>query len=343
MHRIFVLLIGLVGIADSSYAQLAIPGAGDDKFGLLLGGKSITVSTGEAKLGFNWTNDPHLTADDDCKQFMRGTPEYTACILASVDKSQNFVDINIGITGEKGKRSLFSGGHITPGMEFGITATRRFEKKSSNHGGFTDLYGGFVASTKPLTVATIGPDQSSSMDDGVEKVLGGNAGVNFFMRENFGVGFGASVKRGFSTPGVQKAASVCEVKASGINENGHPIQITDCNDGYVGPLPDQWVESFRIDVMRIFTRVKTDPATKKNSAVVTVGLIGSFNVSHRSDTPAIYNIAFGPTLHPKGVPHKVLLATVFGFSDITDAQDKGKTLRDKFGVKVYFGVPLTGF
>jgi hypothetical protein len=71
--------------------------------------------------------------------------------------------------------------------------------------------------------------------------------------------------------------------------------------------------------------------------------MGSFNVSARTATSPVLNVAFGPTLHPKGVRHKVLLAIVFGISDMTDAGDKGKTLRDKFGVKLYFGVPLTGF
>jgi hypothetical protein len=151
------------------------------------------------------------------------------------------------------------------------------------------------------------------------------------------------VKHASNTPGTDKPSSLCQITATGTNEDANTIQVAKCDDGFVGPLPDQWVESFRIDAIKNFTRIKTDPKTKEVTAVATFGVVGSFNVAHRTDVDPILNIAFGPTLHPKGVPHKVLLAVLFAFSDITDAKDKGKTLHDKFGVKLYFGIPLTAF
>jgi hypothetical protein len=343
MSRLSLSLLVVCWAASPAFAQLAIPGAGEDKFGLLLGGQSITVSTSDAKLGFNWTNDPHLNADNDCRRFQRGTEAYRQCVLKSVDVSQTFVDLNAAVTGEKGKRALFSEGDITPGFEFGITVTRRFESTAANHGGYTDVYGGFIAKTQPISVATIAAAQASTLEDESTSEAGFTTGVNFFPRENFGIGLGASVKRASNTPGTDKPSNLCQITASGTNEAGNTIQVAKCDDGFVGPLPDQWVESVRVDVMKNFTRTKTDPKTKEVTAVATLGLIGSINVTHRTDTDPIFNVAFGPTLHPKGVPHKVLLAVLLAFSDITDARDKGKTLQDKFGVKLYFGIPLTAF
>ena len=333
----------LVSAARSAAAQLAIPGAGEDRFGLLLAGQTISVTTGDARLAFNWTNDPHLTADDSCRQFQRGTPQYRDCLFRSVDTSQTFIDLTAGISGQKGERSLFANGTITPGYDLGVAVTRRLESASAHHGGYTDVYAGVIATSRPLTFATITPSGSATVADASERTVGLTTGVNFFLRENFAVGIGGGVKRAWSTPGLQKAMNVCTSTASGTTAAGQIVQVSTCDDGYTGPLADQWIDSVRLDVLKNFTRTKMDPASGDIVAVATVGVIGSVNVNHRTGTAAVYNLAVGPTLHPKGVPHKVLLAAVFGFADVSDAANQGKTLRDKFGVQLYFGVPLTGF
>jgi hypothetical protein len=341
MRHHVIITLGLLTLcaARPAHGQISLPGAGEDKFSLFDGGRAITVTTSDAKVSVNWTNDPKSVLDDSCKTRVRGTPAYLTCIADAADTPTTFIEVNAAITGEKGKRTIFSDGGFTPGYELGFLVTRRIERGGA--GGYKDIYGGATVSSKPLTVGTFVPDGISSLDDASERKVGMTAGVNFFIRENFGIGFGGTAGRAFSTTGLQKPVSLCTHTNAGIDKDGKTIQSSKCDDGFIGPLSDDGVGTLRIDVMKNFTRVKTTDG--KTEPTATVGLIGTFNAAFRTGTATSYNVAFGPTLHPKGVPHKVLLALVLGLTDLTDASNQGKAFRDKFAATLYFGIPLTGF
>ena len=329
--------------ATPALAQITIPGAGEDKFGLVAAGRAIWVTTAETKVGFSWTNDPKLTSANDCRGISYGTPEYRACLLKSVDTSLTLYEVNAAITGEKGQRTFFSEGGFTPGVEVGALVKRRSEKTGAGTtGGFTDYYAGVTASTKPLSVATFSPTGVSGLDGAAEKRVGATAGVNVFIRENFGIGFGGSGARVWSSTGVQKPSMLCTTTNAGLDQDGKPVHASKCEEGYIGPLSDQSIGSFRVELLRNFTRVKTNDQGVAE-ATATIGIIASANVALRSGASATYNFAAGPTLHPKGVPHKVILAVLFGVNDITDSGHQDKTFRNKFSARLFFGIPVTGF
>jgi hypothetical protein len=164
--------------------------------------------------------------------------------------------------------------------------------------------------------------------------------VNRFFKEHFALGAGANVTRALSTPGTRSAISLCDT-TTGVNSDGHTIEASDCEDGFVAPLADQWVRSLRGEVMYNFNRFGGTASSP--TPVLTLGLIGSINVTYRTDSPTMGNLAFGPVLHPKGVPHKALIAVVMKYSDITNAATGAKTIRERFGAVLWFGIPLTNF
>lgn len=179
-----------------------------------------------------------------------------------------------------------------------------------------------------------------TIDDAAEKKISGGGGVNHFFKEHFALGIGANITRALSTPGTRTAITLCDTR-TGAGKDNQVIEASDCADGFVSPLADQWVRTVRGDAMYNFNRFGGTASSP--TPVVTLGLIGSLNVTYRTDTPTMANLAFGPVLHPKGVPHKALTALVVKFSDITNAATGNKTVRERFGAVLWFGIPLTNF
>jgi hypothetical protein len=338
IRQSFLVTCALLVFPIAAAAQIAIPGAGEDKFGLLSGGRAVTVTTTDSKIALSWSNDPKATADDDCKGKGRGTPAYHQCVEALIVKPRTFLDASVGIVGDKGKKSIFAGGTFAPGLDLGFTIRHQIEDPSPTHGGYTEFFAGVTAATRPLSVATFAHD-ATTIDDRSERSFGLTGGVNKFLRENLGVGAGLSVKRALGSPGLQKPVSLCTIRQADTTSDAQVVQATKCDDGFIAPLSDQWVASYRLDLLKNFTTSKV----VDGSAVESFGIVASFNVAKRTDTDAVISVAAGPTLHPKGAPHKVLAAILFGLSDITDAAKTGRKLKDKFSATLYFGIPLKGF
>ena len=146
--------------------------------------------------------------------------------------------------------------------------------------------------------------------------------------------------RALSTPGTRDPITICDT-TSAAGADGHIIEASDCQDGFVAPMADQWIRTLRGDVPYNFDRVKRTAGGPQ--PVVTFGMIGSINVAYRTDRPTTGNVAFGPVLHPKGIPNKALLALMIKISDITNAATGEKTWRERTGAVLWFGIPLTGF
>jgi hypothetical protein len=247
-------------------------------------------------------------------------------------------DFKAGVTGEKGKGAILSKGILKPGASFSMAAVYRHEPDSTK--GYTDFYGTVSGSLTQLHVANLPSAGAASIDDATEKKVGVGIGANRFFNEHFAVGAGINVTRAVSTPGTRTPISLCDTTA-GTGSDGHAIEASDCEDGFVAPLANQWVRTVRGEVMYNFNRFGNTASSP--TPVVTLGLIGSLNVTYRTDTARTANLAFGPVLHPKGIPHKALLALVMKYSDITNAETGNKTARQRFGAVLWFGIPLTNF
>jgi hypothetical protein len=318
-------------------AQLVIPGAGEDKFGLIDGGyRTVTVTTADDAVSFNWSTKKYKTKGE-CNGLTDHSPELVACLMSLRDEPLS-MDFALGVTGEKGKGAILSKGLFNPGATFKMAVNYRLEPSPTD--GYTDFYGTFSTSITQLHIASMPEGGMATIDDGAEKKFGFSGGVNRFFNEHFGVGGAATVTRALSTPGLRDPITICDtVTAPGAED--HVIEASDCQDGFVAPMADQWIRTLRGDVLYNFDRVKRTPAGPK--AVVTFGMIGSVNVAYRTGTPTTGNIAFGPVLHPKGIPNKAILALVVKLSDVTNAITGEKTWKERTGAVLWFGIPLTGF
>jgi hypothetical protein len=336
-----------VGATDG-YGQLAIPGAGQDKFGLIGGARSVTISSSDDGAALFWTTAKYKTAGE-CNQLPPHSPELFECLDTLTNAPWSY-EFSIGLAGEKGKSSIASKGLFTPGFSTSASAKYRWERPRTK--GYYDFYGTFSVITNPLWIATFpvaAADVSAaapagtaaSIERGLEKRIGGAGGVNRFFNEHFALGGAVTLTRALSTPGERKPISLCQTLASSAAANGQIVEASQCHDGFVGPLASQWVNTYRLDALYNFSRYGLGERGRP-VPVATFGLMASAQVSRRTDTPVSGNVAFGPVLHPKGVPHKALLALVFKVSDVTGALDD-RTLQQRFSAALWFGIPLTGF
>lgn len=325
----------LLLISAVASAQLVIPGAGNDKFGLIDGDRTLSISTADDGVQLNWSTAKYKTKED-CNASEPHSEELFKCLDTLVDKSWSF-GLSFGITGEKGKGVLVSKGLFNPGASLSATFNDRLERDR----GYFDFYGNFTASTNPLHVATLPDTGDATISDDAEKKVGFSGGVNRFFNEHFGIGGSGTVTRAISSPGTRTPISLCDTQA-GTGASGHLIEASDCEDGFLAPLADQWVRTLRVDVLYNFNRYGLG-STDAPVPVATLGVIGSANVSWRTNTATTTNIAFGPVLHPKGIPHKALLALVLKLSDVTNVMKSEKPLKTRFGATLWFGIPLKGF
>jgi hypothetical protein len=338
MRLTSLFVVASVMSAGVAHAQLAIPGAGEDKFGLIEGARSLTVTTADDGVTFNWTSAKYTTRGE-CVRL----PPHSEALFKCLDSLTNApfsYNVSAGITGEKGKGAILSKGLFTPGASVAAGFNYRDERPSRH--GYIDFYGSVSATVKQLKSASFPPAvASASIDDDAEKTVGFSGGVNRFFSEHFAIGGGGTVKHAVSTPGLQDPISLCET-TSATNADGKTIAANDCADGYLAPLLDQWVRTIRVDALYNFNRYGLgddgDPVP-----VATVGLIASANVAYRTKTPTTGNLAFGPVLHPKGIPRKALLALIFKVSDVTNAVTGQKKWKERVGATLWFGIPLSGF
>jgi hypothetical protein len=331
----FTWIVLLLLSPAAAQAQLTIPSAGNEKFGITGRDNSISVSTAEDGVTLSWSTAKYRTKGD-CSQHAPSSPELFQCLNTLSNQPWSF-GFTFGITGEKGKGSLLSKGLFTPGASLGFSASYRQEQTT----GYLDYYAAISAATHPLKVATFSETGDATIGNDLEKKIGVAGGVNKFFNEHFGVGGSVSVTRALSTPGERTTISLCETQ-SGAGGEGKTIQAGDCVDGFVAPLADQWVNVVRIETLYNFNRYaqgdKNEPVP-----IATFGVIASANVTSRTGGPRTVNLAFGPVLHPKGVPHKALVALILKVSDVTEAAPDPKPLRQRFGAVLWFGIPLTGF
>jgi hypothetical protein len=326
--------------ASHVHAQFTIPGAGYDKFGLIAGDRSVTVSTTDAGVALFWTTARYRT-QGDCDGFPPKSAELFDC-LATLTSSPWTYEFSIGLAGEKSKSSIASKGLFTPGVSSSAGVKYRWERPNTT--GYYDFYGGFSFVTNPLYVAsfpTSGAETDAWIDRDLEKRIGGAGGVNRFFNEHFGLGGAVTLTRALSTPGERKPISLCTMKASSPDIDGQLVEASECHNGFVAPLADQWVNTFRLDALYNFNRYGLGQQGRP-VPVATFGVIGSVQVSRRTETPTVANISFGPVLHPNGVPHRALLALVIKVADVTNALDD-RSLSQRFSAALWFGIPLTGF
>ena len=335
MRTAIVVMVLALAAVHQAAAQITVPGAGEDKFGLIAANDSVVLSTADDAVTLNWSTEGKYRTMGDCIGLRPNSDELRECMETRLSNTPLVFNFSLGVTGEKGKGKLLSKGLLNPGVTFSGGFNYRIEDAA----GYYDIYGSAGASLTQLKVATLPAAGAASIDATAEKKFTASGGLNRFFNEHFAVGGSLSLTRALTTPGLNEAISLCKTTV-GIAADGGLIEASDCNDGYLGPLPDQWVRSLRFDTLYNFNRYGWKDGNAV--AVATLGVIASASIAGRTGTPATGNIAFGPVLHPKGIPHKALVALVIKYSDITNAVTGTKTKRERLGAVLWFGIPLKG-
>lgn len=311
--------------AAPAAAQLAIPGAEKGRISILGAGSTLFADVSSAKLGITYRSNSHLEAHD-----CRTEPDPQACMQSALDDDRWYVELGLAISGKDGKRDLFSGGSLVPGIEIGVVGGHQWEHSGE---GFSQLYGGVAASAIGVDVVdTVGAvaELTSLAHRGIAGVLG----YSHFFDESLGVSLNGRVGGEWSSPGVRKLKQVCQDEFLLPDSLAVPTTVRSCKDRYVGPLDDGVVVGqVRVEFSKTFPRVGAE----------SFGVLAALQISPREDTKAPWAFTIGGFVTPKGRPHQVLVATLVQFTDFTDANDGGKDFGDIFSVGLRLGVPLTGF
>ena len=146
-----------------AYGQLVVPGAGNDKFGLIDGDRSLSVSTADDGVSFNWSTAKYKTVGE-CNQLEPHSDALFECLDTLTNAPWSF-EFSLGITGEKGKGSLVSKGLFSPGASFSAGISYRLERPNSGIGTVVST-GTLAASTNPLHVATFPMAGEATIEDG---------------------------------------------------------------------------------------------------------------------------------------------------------------------------------
>src|SRR5262245_54805015 len=120
-----IAVTALIFDARAAVAQLDMPGAGSGSFSVITGGSSVTFDAAESKLGINWATTSHNTARQDCSSLPPA--EQAPCMQRNSLRSKRFIQVNTAVSAQKGKRTLFAKGDLTPGFDAGFVIGRDFE------------------------------------------------------------------------------------------------------------------------------------------------------------------------------------------------------------------------
>jgi hypothetical protein len=327
--------LGIVAVAltaSAAGAQVTLPGAGGGTTTLLSSGSAFTVEVAESKLGLGYRME--FRKRKDCNTVP--IEEQDACIRKSMgldSAGRSYVEGNVALAAEKGKRSLLTGGELTPGVEAALALGFILERAG---GGYYNPYVSLSTSARALDVAepSAGVPNTYVLGSDTETTLALGGGINVFPRENWGIGLSLRAQRAWSSPGSARPKQVCTQRASGVDTSGVPVSIADCQNRYIAPLGT--VESLdpRIEALYNFNR---------RSGAESLGLVGSLSAKLREDGHPAWNAAFGPVLHPAGAPHKIRAAVLVMAEDFTDSGEQSLELKDIVSVRLFVAIPLTGF
>jgi hypothetical protein len=317
---VVVLLLAVAFVAPAVHGQIAVPGAEKDTLSLLTTGGSVDFEFTQGKIGLS------VLKELSCGGLAGADLE--AC-KASPDRNHWDLTARLAVAAKDGKRTLFAGGELTPGFELSGAANHYWEKSG---GGYTSLYFPLAAKFVEAPTATF-TNGAAVLKDGTTKSLATGVGIVRAPSESKAFGISLGVQRNWGSPALQKTRQVCAVGRTGTDADGKVVTGAKCSDRYVEPLVDETVWQPRIEAVFHFPRGKG----------TSLGFVSSLSGSKRTGSHMAYNFVLGPTLHPAGKPQLVSIALLASLSDFTDANDRDLSFGDKFAVKAFVAIPLTGF
>lgn len=335
-YRLAVIATGaLLAWASTATAQLTIPAGGDGKITVLGAGQAVTMDMTQSALGLSYSSETWARSEQHCRQI----PDPAARQKCAEDYVRNqltggrrsYFEFAASLAAEKGKRKLFSGGNLTPGLE--VTATRGIELQAGV--GHHQFYFAPTLEVTAVDVAEATATGAWKMETRAHTSVGSWLGYNVAFSQSNELGVAVKGTRELSTPGKLKPVQVCVQQSTGTDEEGKPATAAACSDRIVGELSDSWAGQLRADYVRHFAR--------RVSAASFGFVIGGASNLQEGLKPS-YSLSLGPTLHRVGSPGQVLAAALLSVTDLTDANDRDLDFwKDQFALTLYLGIPLTAF
>jgi hypothetical protein len=240
-----------------------------------------------------------------------------------------------GFSATKGKRDLFAGGAVTPGVDLGLTVAHTIEKSGPGYHQFYGRVRADWASRKiivsmPPVDGTSAPRFERRSPSGVD--LGVAGGYNAGLTEDFVLGFGVIVERRWNSAKGLDVRQVCVEQLQGTLATGDPVRVSQCDERVVGPLRDGSAMQLRADLAHRFAAVGTEGAA--------VGILASASVDLAKQRRASYSFTVGPSLHRPKHPQQVVFAFLLEGVDVGNGLGNAPGWSERIRVRAYVGVPF---
>lgn len=328
-----VALVGALAIAGapSAVAQLAVPSGAEGTLSILETGTSVYLDASKSKLGLYLSGDPMRAIDPTECSPLEGDARDACVAQQQLDRLESmgrwFYDVSLAVSAKDGERSLFSGGEVVPGFEVAASVNRTQELRRGYVHGFAAARGSW-ASVKTATESN-GVYTLDTEDSGA---VGYTLGVNWFINESerLGIGLAHSGDQLWASTRSLRTVEVCVRQAAGTDVDGIAVDVSRCSDRYLAPLDDPFVTRTGLSFVAPLPTIGQAPVSLAGGATVQTGI---------GDDPTL-DLSIGPVLHPVGRPRHTLVALVFGFEDVTDANDLDRSFEDVFSVELFVGIRL---
>jgi hypothetical protein len=248
---------------------------------------------------------------------------------------------NISFSAQKGKRALFDKGQFTPGIDLepGYAYFREDAIDCSTSGdinarhGYTALYVGLVGSGVGNDIVTFPEGAAASLKTVITKASAVNVAVNRYFGHGRTLGFSVQGGEEWDSPGGDDPLQVCVATNASADADGKTITASDCKDRFVGPLKNLSTVKARIDFL-----AKIRPVAWKDKTQI--GIYMSLSTTSQTGLRTVYNLAVGPTLHPKGQPSKLYGAFLIEGRDLSNANEKHPHAKDRWSARLYATLPF---
>jgi len=246
---------------------------------------------------------------------------------------------------EKGKRALFSKGQFTPGIDlapgFALFWEHTPTAPDCTHapdaidarGTYDALYIGFVQTVVGNDVVLTPPGGPITLETDATKNSSAAVTYNHYFGRGQLLGASARFGKEWLSPGNADPLQTCVQAASGLDVTGNAVVVSNCTNMYVGPLSDLTTTRLRLDY-----EGKLRPIAWKDKPQI--GVYASLSTVSQTGLNTVYNVAVGPTLHPKNKPRQILGAFLIEGTDLFNANGKHPQARDRWTARLYATVPF---
>jgi hypothetical protein len=244
----------------------------------------------------------------------------------------------VAVATQKNKRSILARGEFSPSL----TLERREFWGNQTKLALLNFYlGGRIEITDNSYAAyTDATETIFNLDHEVGTTVALTLGTNIFSNaaewRNGTLGLAVEARRGWNSPGIRTAQSVCVDKATAVDGDGNPVRVTKCEDRFVGALEDLNSLHARADFVGLRFRLPAQADTARMSIGVLAGVSSDLV---RGNAPA-YNFGIGPALFTPKNPDILVAALLFEVNDATNSSGQLDDFSDRLAVRLYLAVPF---